>query len=350
MSYRCRLIELCMFCVVLCGMWMLAGCGANGKSSDDSTGNAQTTAQEQAAEKTDSQKTEGHGSEKADVSTETIKDDVTEAANTDDGNGNESSNIDDKNSDGSQNQTEKDDKTMIYVALGDSLTKGYGLADAEKNRFSAVAAQKLNAAGIKCTERNYGVNGLTSSELLDMINGGEIGMLDYADVITVDIGANDVLHAADDLIYTNLAGNVLSTDDYAAVCADEESSLAKCKENTEAIIKALREKNDHAQIILFTIYNPYKNVDLDLAVEGENLTLAGFTDDLVKRLNENINDIAEAQGCDVSDWYTAFEINPNNLVNAAYGEGVTTNFDIHPNKDGHAVMGEVCYQTIKNNS
>ena len=99
---------------------------------------------------------------------------------------------------------------------------------------------------------------------------------------------------------------------------------------------------------IFTIYNPYRNVDLDLAVEGEDLTLAGFTDDLVKRLNENINDIAEAQGCTVGEWYPAFEINQNNLVNAAYGEVVTTNFDIHPNKDGHAVMGEVCYQAIKN--
>lgn len=293
MTYRRRLIGLCMFCAVICGMWMLAGCGANGKNGDDAAGSGQTV------EKTDSQ------------------------------------------------QTEKDDKTMIYVALGDSLTKGYGLADAEKNRFSAVAAQKLNAAGTKCTERNYGVNGLTSGELLDMINGGEIGMLDYADVITVDIGANDVLHAADDLIYTNLAGNVLSADDYAAVCADEERSLAQCRENTEAIIKALREKNDHAQIIIFTIYNPYRNVNLDLAVEGESLTLAGFTDDLVKRLNENINGIAQSQGCTVGDWYTAFEINPNNLVNAAYGEGVTTNFDIHPNRDGHAVMGGVCYQAIK---
>ena len=342
MTYRRRLIEVCVFCVILCGMWKLAGCGANGKNSDDSAGNAQITAQEQAAEKagrsTDQQ------TESVDTTTEVISGN-TDTPQTD---SSDAAKTDDKNDTNSSNQTAKDDKTMIYVALGDSLTKGYGLADAEKNRFSAVAAQKLNAAGIKCTERNYGVNGLTSSELLDMINGGEIGMLDYADVITVDIGANDVLHAADDLIYTNLAGNVLSADDYAAVCADEERSLAKCKENTEAIIKALREKNNHAQIILFTIYNPYRNVDLDLAVEGEDLTLAEFTDDLVKRLNENINDIAKAQGCAVGDWYTAFEINPNNLVNAAYGEGVTTNFDIHPNKDGHAVMGEVCYQAIKN--
>ncbi len=333
---------LCMFCVMICGMWMLAGCGANGKNSDDLTGNAQTTAQEQAAEKagrSTDQQTEAVDTttEVISVNTDTPQTDSSDAAK-----------IDDKNDTTSSDQTAKDDKTMIYVALGDSLTKGYGLADAEKNRFSAVAAQKLNAAGIKCTERNYGVNGLTSSELLDMINSGEIGMLDYADVITVDIGANDVLHAADNLIYTNLAGNVLSADDYAAVCADEENSLEQCKENIEAIIEALREKNDHAQIIMFTIYNPYRNVDLDLAVEGENLTLAGFTDDLVKRLNENINDIAQAQGCPVGDWYTAFEINPNNLVNAAYSEGVTTNFDIHPNKDGHAVMGEVCYQAIKN--
>lgn len=323
MTYRRRLIGLCMFCAVICGMWMLAGCDANGKNGGEAVDNGRT--------------------ESVDTTTEVINGD-TGTQQTDSA---DAAKIDDKNDADSSNQIAEDDKTMIYVALGDSLTKGYGLADAEKNRFSAVAAQKLNAAGVKCTERNYGVNGLTSSELLDMINGGEIGMLDYADVITVDIGANDVLHAADDLIYTNLAGNVLSADDYAAVCADEERSLAQCRENTEAIIKALREKNDHAQIIIFTIYNPYRNVNLDLAVEGENLTLAGFTDDLVKRLNENINDIAQAQGCTVGDWYTAFEINPNNLVNAAYGEGVTTNFDIHPNKDGHAVMGEVCYQAIK---
>ena len=317
MTNICRrvLITLGMICAMLGGLWLLAGCGLDGKT-DDNAGKDQAVSENQTTAKTEDQTAEETDNQQEATSEYT-------------------------------SQSEEDNKTMIYVALGDSLTKGYGLADAEKNRFSAVAAKKLNAAGIKCTERNYGVNGLTSSELLDMINGGEIGMLDYADVITVDIGANDVLHAADDLIYTNLAGNTLSEDDYAAVCADEEQSLAQCKENTEAIIKALREKNDHAQIIMFTIYNPYRNVNLDLAVEGENLTLSGFTDDLVKRLNENIKDIAEAQGCEVGDWYTAFEINPNNLVNASYGEGVTTNFDIHPNKDGHAVMGEVCYQAIK---
>ena len=317
MTNICRrvLITLGMICAMLSGLWLLVGCGLDGKT-DDNAGKDQAVSENQTTAKTEDQTAEETDNQQEATSEYT-------------------------------SQSEEDNKTMIYVALGDSLTKGYGLADAEKNRFSAVAAKKLNAAGIKCTERNYGVNGLTSSELLDMINSGEIGMLDYADVITVDIGANDVLHAADDLIYTNLAGNTLSEDDYAAVCADEEQSLAQCKENTEAIIKALREKNDHAQIIMFTIYNPYRNVNLDLAVEGENLTLSGFTDDLVKRLNENIKDIAEAQGCEVGDWYTAFEINPNNLVNASYGEGVTTNFDIHPNKDGHAVMGEVCYQAIK---
>lgn len=327
-----------MICVMLSGLWLLAGCGLDGKT-DDNAGKDQAVSKNQTTEEAVDQTTEGTDDQQEATSEYTSQSDSKpEPAD---------ENVDTSKSSNASDQLEEDNKTMIYVALGDSLTKGYGLADAEKNRFSAVAAKKLNAAGVKCTERNYGVNGLTSSELLDMINGGEIGMLEYADVITVDIGANDVLHAADDLIYTNLAGNTLSADDYAAVCADEEQSLAQCKENTEAIIKALREKNDHARIIMFTIYNPYRNVNLDLAVEGEDLTLSGFTDDLVKKLNENIKDIAEAQGCVVGDWYTAFEINPNNLVNASYGEGVTTNFDIHPNKDGHAVMGEVCYQAIK---
>lgn len=96
MIYRRRLIELCMLCVVLCGMWMMAGCGANDKNGYDASGSGQTAAQEQAAEKTDSQQTEDHGSEKADLGTETKKEDVAEAANIDDGSGNELSGMDDK--------------------------------------------------------------------------------------------------------------------------------------------------------------------------------------------------------------------------------------------------------------
>ena len=328
-THKMRLLIMAL----LFGIFVLAGCGG-ARSSENAKGESSPDGKTSEKEGNDSDEQHPTDNTNAANKSQTLdKDDTSDIKDTMD------KNTEDKNT--------TDNKNMIYIALGDSLTKGYGLADADNDRFSAVVAQKLNAAGIGCIERNYGVNGLTSGELLDMINGGKIGMLDYADIITVDIGANDVLHAADELIYTNLAGNTLSADDYSAVCTEEETSLAQCKENTEAIIKALRAVNDHALIVMFTIYNPYRNVDLDLMVEGENLTLAGFTDNLVKRLNENIKDIAYEQVCIVGDWYTAFEINPNNLVNASYGDGVTTNFDIHPNRDGHAVMGEVCYQAVK---
>lgn len=180
-----------------------------------------------------------------------------------------------ENTDTAENSAEEDadftneeTNQMIYVALGDSLTKGFGLNDAEHDRFSAVAAKKMNDSGVRCNEVNYGVNGLESGELLGMIENGDTGMLELADVISVDIGANDILHSTDDLIYTNLAGNTMSADDYDVLCSGIDSNLDKCRENTENIIDAIRDINDHARIIIFTIYNPYRNVDLELMVEG----------------------------------------------------------------------------------
>lgn len=238
-------------------------------------------------------------------------------------------------------------RNMIYVALGDSLTKGYGISDAEKCRFSALTANKLAGTKGSCTERNYGVNGLESGELLGMIKENEIGMLDYADVITIDIGANDVLHASEDMIFSTFAESVVTTEEYNLIETGVARKLANFRNNLDHIVAEVRNVNDHAQIILCTIYNPYKDAPLPLLVEGQELTLAGFTDDLVCRLNANIKEIAGTQGCTVADWYTAFELNPNKLVNATYENGQLTDFDIHPNKDGHAVMAEVCYQAIK---
>ena len=78
------------------------------------------------------------------------------------------------------------------VALGDSLTAGFGLAPGEA--LPAVLERQLNAAGKKIEIQNAGVSGDTTS--------GGLARLDWAvpegtDAVILSLGANDMLTGQD---------------------------------------------------------------------------------------------------------------------------------------------------------
>jgi acyl-CoA thioesterase-1 len=78
------------------------------------------------------------------------------------------------------------------VALGDSLTAGFGLA--ESAAFPARLAQALKAKGVAATIANAGVSGDTAS--------GGLNRLDWSvppgtDAVILELGANDMLRGVD---------------------------------------------------------------------------------------------------------------------------------------------------------
>jgi acyl-CoA thioesterase-1 len=84
------------------------------------------------------------------------------------------------------------DKPFKIVALGDSLTAGYGLAAGDA--FPAKLAAALKAKGIATNIVNAGVSGDTAS--------GGLERLDWAvpedtDAVIVELGANDALRGLD---------------------------------------------------------------------------------------------------------------------------------------------------------
>ena len=84
-----------------------------------------------------------------------------------------------------------DDKVRI-LALGDSLTAGYGLP--ESDSFPARLQLALAAKGVKAEVINGGVSGDTSA--------GGLARLDWAladdpDIVIVELGANDGLRGLD---------------------------------------------------------------------------------------------------------------------------------------------------------
>jgi acyl-CoA thioesterase-1 len=84
------------------------------------------------------------------------------------------------------------DKPLTIVALGDSLTAGYGLAN--QDAFPAKLQQALAAKGIAATVSNAGVSG-------DTMSGG-LARLDWSvppetDAVILELGANDALRGLD---------------------------------------------------------------------------------------------------------------------------------------------------------
>ncbi|MBR4960033.1 MAG: hypothetical protein IKY52_03970 [Clostridia bacterium] len=91
--------------------------------------------------------------------------------------------------------TEAEQTPLVYVSLGDSIARGYGLDNIAADRFSAVAG-RLWEADSPVEVYNYGVDGQTSTELLEMLTEVSLPGLADADVISVSIGANNVLGPA----------------------------------------------------------------------------------------------------------------------------------------------------------
>lgn len=246
-----------------------------------------------------------------------------------------------------QGTTDGEQQNMkIYVAIGDSLTHGYGLADKKNDRFSAIVTENLNKAGDFYVEYNYGVDGLTTDGLLDMLEEGGIGMISEADLITIDIGANDVLDSMNPIIYATIENGSVTKEKYEQALSNYQSSLLSGYENTKAILEFIKEKNPDCQIVIATIYNPYRYIDLDIIIEGEKTALSDFTDSMMQDLNENIKALANEYDCRVADWYTAFAMTKLNVLNARYDEAVV-NLDIHPNKEGYHLMATVVYEAIE---
>ena len=81
---------------------------------------------------------------------------------------------------------------LRIVALGDSLTAGYGLAPEEA--FPAQLEARLKAVGVDAEVVNAGVSGDTTAGGLARLDWA---LADRADYVLVELGANDALRGLD---------------------------------------------------------------------------------------------------------------------------------------------------------
>ncbi|MDO7905904.1 GDSL-type esterase/lipase family protein [Paenibacillus sp. JX-17] len=192
-----------------------------------------------------------------------------------------------------------------YAAIGDSLTVGTGTLPG--NGFVAVyrklASVSLHAHVVRS---NWGINGLTSGQLLDLVRGNPAIRSSLADaqIITVSIGGNDLLRAFRGVRYG-------SQPSYSAV-------LPQVQRNVEGIIREIytlkKKESGRFMIRAVGLYNPLPSVpEAGYWVERYNLFLQGLN----------------SPGFAAADLYPAFSGRERELLSLDR---------IHPNARGYRVI------------
>lgn len=238
----------------------------------------------------------------------------------------------------------------FMLALGDSITTGYGLENYVEGETpylcGSYANMVANALGLKGGESyiNKAVNGATSTDLLNLLPEIE-NYLGYSDFIVVTIGGNDLLQAIP-LVASSLSGknitsldgaiNVLTAatpDQFAALATNSDFQtkigvvLGRYAMNLASIGEIIKKNAPDAHVLFLKQYNPMKNV-LGFGDFGN------FADTMIASINASMETVCTTYGFDIADAPSVININAAGLTNML-------NYDIHPNAAGHVALAKL---------
>lgn len=204
-------------------------------------------------------------------------------------------------------------KPLHLVALGDSLTHGFG--DASGRGYVGDVSQMFRQQGSKVIQSNLGIDGLTSSGLLTEVKQpGVQNLLASANLVLISIGGNDLNNAAG---LPNIQPKRI---------ASAESQFSS---NLTAILGDIRAVNKTAPIVLIGLYNPYGNVaatarQTDTIVAGWDLR-----EDEIAALFPNVI---------VVRTFDLFQLHPDKFLYVDH---------FHPNQAGYQRIAERVWQDIQ---
>ena len=265
-----------------------------------------------------------------------------------------------------------------YVALGDSITTGYGLGEGAQS----FAKQVATASGLTLDDA-LATDGLTSAGLLAQLSDADAKTaVTDTDFITITIGGNDLLGA----LYGYLAEKYNAahpeepqmtaekiTEKLASLTMSDvnlvkeligympgfqnsdaaENALTAYSANLTAILSAIRMLNSDVQVVVLNQYNPYKqaaeNPNPALTIVGVDISeVFGAFEAGVTALNGAtaavVNGYANVQVADVK---TVFDKEETNPCNANFSDLDALSFDIHPNATGHQLLADMVGEIVE---
>ena len=233
---------------------------------------------------------------------------------------------------------------LNIVALGDSITFGY--PPPSTTGFPDLITGARNV-------EKFGGSGATSSQLLAAIQSNPKEFkraLKKADVITINIGSNDLMQATNmstlfaklqplvPNLEENLAnGKVAETFRTTPLTPPTSQQLVAYTSNLAKIIATIK-KESRAPIILYNLYNPIvmsNNPVLNQVLLGP---LHNFVEGNLIVVNGAIQPFENVNGVFVVDSYSTMKANPTVYI---------IPFDIHPTLEGQKALALLADSTLQ---
>lgn len=210
-------------------------------------------------------------------------------------------------------------RSMLYAALGDSITHGYCATDDTNSYVSRIrsALSKQGPVSLYLLAKP----GWTSRQLLKVMRSTPSCIWDEARLVTIVVGGNDILKAAPWLIDGNTSRMIKVAD--------------KLYENLTEIVRLI--KRPQSTIVLGTLYNPFPN----------SMLCEEFTD----ILNKSIRLVAQREKVGLADIRQQFRNHEQQLVDG-YRRGQIRDIrirgnPIHPNDHGHEAIARAVLRAYR---
>ena len=204
-------------------------------------------------------------------------------------------------------------KTVHLVALGDSLTHGFG--DVSGRGYVGDVSQYYRSAGKQVIQSNLGIDGLTSDGLQKELQQTSVQhVIGSADVVLVSIGGNDL-------------------NDSAGLPQLDATRIAKAEANFTAnltsILAEIRRLNPSASVVLVGLYNPYGTVVATASQTNAIVQTWDLREDLVA---------AKLPGVIVVQTFDLFQLHPSQFLYLDH---------FHPNQAGYQRIADRIWQDLQ---
>ncbi|PAQ15370.1 hypothetical protein CD798_06155 [Bacillaceae bacterium SAOS 7] len=209
------------------------------------------------------------------------------------------------------------DQTYLnHLAIGDSIITGIG-AEGEENfvdHFSKQLEQQTNKHVIT---QNEGIPGVSSSQLNAVVQKGTFDQqIKDADLITINVGGNDILQTMEGM-------------DYHKVFQSFDSMQSTFINNLTEISRKIRETNEDATIVFLEMYNP-------LEQEHE---LYDIADQLLPKWNVKIYELA-------SSLDYSLVMQTTKVINSNHQQYLSAD-GVHPNSLGYAALSKQMLEQLR---
>jgi lysophospholipase L1-like esterase len=216
-------------------------------------------------------------------------------------------------------------KDWSIVALGDSVPRGTNCSCTPYPPLTAAGLSKT--AGDKVTATNDSVAGYTTKNVLNQLSGNDsvIGHVEKADVVEIEIGAND-------LAYNSTCGT--SVDCYAPKVPTMKENLLSIVRRTQSLVSG------HKHLLVLLDYWSVWLGGKYAANKGQAYVSAA--EEMTDRVDSAIRSIASKTGSAYVDLRAAFKGPSYSYDETKY---LSSDGD-HPNASGHQKIADATEAVI----